>query len=58
MNLKLPSYLSHLKVVENTIYVDSARDKALLADYLKTAKAKFSVEQVTVSRAAYHIKRI
>lgn len=58
MNITLPSYLSHLKVVENTITIDSAVDKALLSEYLRQEKAKFTVEQTTVSRCVYHIKRI
>jgi len=56
--LQLPTYLQHLTVVENSITVDSARDKVLLVEWLKSMKAKFNVEQKTVSRAVYHVKRI
>ncbi|CAM0084509.1 hypothetical protein VPHK567_0207 [Vibrio phage K567] len=58
MRLALPTYLQHLTVVENSITVDSARDKALLVEWLKSAKAKFTIEQTTISRAVYHVKRI
>ena len=56
MNIKLPTYLNHLEVKENTVYVNTARDKSLLVDWLKQAKAKFTVEQIN-AQTAYHIKK-
>ncbi len=54
----LPSYLSHVTVVENTITIDSARDKALVVDWLTSNKAKFTVTTKTISRCVIHVKRL
>ncbi len=56
--MQLPDYLKHVQVVENVITIDSARDKVLVVDYLKTVKAKFHIEQKTISRCEIHVKRI
>ncbi|AGB06843.1 hypothetical protein phiST2_0039 [Vibrio phage phi-ST2] len=55
--MKLPEYLQHIKVNENVITVDSARDKALVIDYLQSIKARFHTVQKTVSRCEIHVKR-
>ncbi|QHJ74350.1 hypothetical protein VH12019_00023 [Vibrio phage VH1_2019] len=55
--MKLPEYLSHVTVKENVITIDSARDKALVVDYLTSIKARFHIVQTTVSRCEIHVKR-
>ncbi|QIW90870.1 hypothetical protein COHAPHLL_00007 [Vibrio phage V09] len=55
--MKLPEYLSHVTVKENVITIDSARDKALVVDYLTSIKARFHIVQKTISRCEIHVKR-
>ncbi|AFN37397.1 hypothetical protein pp2_164 [Vibrio phage phi-pp2] len=55
--MKLPEYLSHVTVKENVIIIDSARDKALVVDYLTNIKARFHIVQKTISRCEIHVKR-